>query len=1018
MVNMPPIKALSSARSSIRSIRPDIGKQPSYKPGARRNSNSSQSSARFRGTRVSRQSHLRRKAKPEPFEQEAIQVFDDAGKDVTPKPMSSTVHPTVLHEKLFSPPSPGGQSSEGSEASMERISVFGRSMYSMGSSRGSLTPDQTAEDDSASQGEDMEGGRRSSLSSSMWSRKLAASSDIGSVQGMDTIAVGGGAGAAMASSAAVAAPADTTAWEELPIFSMSHIPSPRSERDLQRSISLTLRETDTFFLLDIVGICYSTEDQDTAEVTARNQQYLQRKENRSAETLTEEGVQTVDLIRKTKEVQLPTVTYASIGSQSTRWDITDSIHLMHEQEEAEERRGLVEQARGGDGGQQSSSKRVSVMGRGEGGGEIGGVQQGPGRGGGFGGGGAESGGTENQPGTAKGTEPPSRVISRRGSFSVEGSFTGLPPPSSDGTMPDDRLSLINDGGIDSLLNAAEGAEGAAAATASTVSVTQLRGLPGALEMLEHALMQNIYHEKLLIYRDFRLGTFDAEDAADLHTPRSSPPYPSLGSAHSKQRPDSANPPQSSPASPQSDQTSPRAAAAGGDATTRSSHSTTTAAAAATAAAERGEGTNPAATRQSSMVVAPSTTSGSVAGPSAAPATKTGSAGGRVSSLSSSSSPSLTLLWDFRCDVTEGRNVSSITWNRMHKDILAVGYGEFDYAAQKDGLIAFWSLKNPRYPHWVIPCSSGVTAVDFSAANPNLLAVGFYDGKVAVYDVRSSRRKGRQIAGAIVETGHVSGKHSDPVWKVKWVDRGAERGEVLVSASTDGRITEWSIKKGLEFTDLMKLKRVVNRARSRAGVHSKTEAFISRRASGMSIDFSSRDPSIYVTGTEEGVLHKCSCSYSEQYLKTYFGHTGPVYQAQWSPFDPSVFLTCSDDWTIRIWKEEDSNALLVLQSGNDSVEDVHWSPNDSTIFGAVTADGRVEIWDLAVSTLKPFLTATLENVRLTSILFSESSPIVVVGRFDGGVSVFRLAGQIGRPGLSLQMQQKQLEEAMTANIIKM
>lgn len=40
----------------------------------------------------------------------------------------------------------------------------------------------------------------------------------------------------------------------------------------------------------------------------------------------------------------------------------------------------------------------------------------------------------------------------------------------------------------------------------------------------------------------------------------------------------------------------------------------------------------------------------------------------------------------------------------------------------------------------------------------------------------------------------TGKHSDPVWKLRWVDRGIEQQEVLVSISTDGRVTQWSTAK--------------------------------------------------------------------------------------------------------------------------------------------------------------------------------------------------------------------------------
>ena len=50
------------------------------------------------------------------------------------------------------------------------------------------------------------------------------------------------------------------------------------------------------------------------------------------------------------------------------------------------------------------------------------------------------------------------------------------------------------------------------------------------------------------------------------------------------------------------------------------------------------------------------------------------------------------------------------------------------------------------------------------------------------------------------------KHMDPVWQVKWVNKGAERGEALVSISTDGRVVEWGMKKGLASTTLMVLKR--------------------------------------------------------------------------------------------------------------------------------------------------------------------------------------------------------------------
>lgn len=42
-----------------------------------------------------------------------------------------------------------------------------------------------------------------------------------------------------------------------------------------------------------------------------------------------------------------------------------------------------------------------------------------------------------------------------------------------------------------------------------------------------------------------------------------------------------------------------------------------------------------------------------------------------------------------------------------------------------------------------------------------------------------------------------------------------------------------------------------------------EAFISRLTSGMTFDFSARDERVYIVGTEDGWVHRCSTSYNEQ-----------------------------------------------------------------------------------------------------------------------------------------------------------
>jgi WD40 repeat protein len=115
----------------------------------------------------------------------------------------------------------------------------------------------------------------------------------------------------------------------------------------------------------------------------------------------------------------------------------------------------------------------------------------------------------------------------------------------------------------------------------------------------------------------------------------------------------------------------------------------------------------------------------------------------------------------------------------------------------------------------------------------------YDGSVAVFDVQ---RSGEDSEASALESDF---KHLDPVWGVQWIYQGDDRGESIVSVSSDGRVLQWSIKKGLEHTELTKLKR------SSIKVDQKSETILTRQARGLCIDFTPNDPNTYLVGTEDG-----------------------------------------------------------------------------------------------------------------------------------------------------------------------
>lgn len=176
--------------------------------------------------------------------------------------------------------------------------------------------------------------------------------------------------------------------------------------------------------------------------------------------------------------------------------------------------------------------------------------------------------------------------------------------------------------------------------------------------------------------------------------------------------------------------------------------------------------------------------------------------------------------------------------------------------------------------------------------------------------------------------------------------------------------------------------------------------------GLSIDFPSNDTgNNYFVATEDCSVHKCSTSFSERYSMNYYGHGGPIYKVRCNPFwDPNqcpIFLTCSYDWTVRVWHEKDSVEVLCchqIKSLKEQVNDICWSPLTSSVFASVANEGRIEIWDLAKDRLAPILTeydktaqGTVINIPKTVVKFSKSAPVIFTGSLDGRVTVYRSYG---------------------------
>jgi dynein intermediate chain 1, axonemal len=359
--------------------------------------------------------------------------------------------------------------------------------------------------------------------------------------------------------------------------------------------------------------------------------------------------------------------------------------------------------------------------------------------------------------------------------------------------------------------------------------------------------------------------------------------------------------------------------------------------------------------------------------------------------------SLLPLWRFSSERAKKKQVTAIAWNPRFADLFAVGYGSYDFLKQGSGVVCCYSLKNASHPEFTFTTESGVMCLDFHPQHPALLAVGCYDGTVIVYDVRN--KANRPIYTSTIKTG----KHTDPVWQVNWQEEDLAKELNFYSISSDGRVANWIMSKNeLKMEPVMQLK-IVSTAKD-----DPDESSLSGLAGGCCFDFNRFSEHLFIVGTEEGKLHKCSKAYSGQYLETYSGHHMAVYAVRWNPFHERCFLSCSADWTVKLWDHNVAEPVMSFDLGN-AVGDVAWSPYSSTVFAAVTSDGKVHVFDLSDNKNEPLCEQkVVKKAKLTHLAFNGQDPIVLVGDDRGGVNSLKLSPNLRK------IAGGELDDATTAN----
>ena len=364
--------------------------------------------------------------------------------------------------------------------------------------------------------------------------------------------------------------------------------------------------------------------------------------------------------------------------------------------------------------------------------------------------------------------------------------------------------------------------------------------------------------------------------------------------------------------------------------------------------------------------------------------------------------------------SKDRSITSIDWAPHFSELVLASYTKSTHSLDDArSVIQLWTTQFPSHPDQVLESSSDITAAKFSPFSSNTIIAATYSGNILIYDTRRSSRS------PALRTPPTGIGHSYPVYALDVI--GTSQAHQIASVSTDGVMCIWSLDRldrPQESLELQYPRNLIPKSFATAALRSS-----SLDLAPTCLSFQNTNLSMFMMGTEDGSLLRVN-RFSRADLRAgvdanfaLLSHYAPVTQIAFQPNGGSRMLSCSMDWTIRLWNIKDTTSPQYIKQSttaaptdqlnntldpiyewncDDMIYDVAWSPtHPNDIFGSVNAEGAFELWDLrdnvdeAIAKMYPGHNNPNDASALNKLAWNKDGNRVAVGGIDPRLTVFSI-----------------------------